>query len=298
MRLLLIDGHYYAYRSFYAIQHLHNSRGEPTNMLYGMTKTLQRMLSDVQPDYAAVIMDGGLPAERMAAQPDYKANRAETPAPMAQQMPWIDRLVPALGFPLLCLEGEEADDLIASYTRAVAAETELSVIIATNDKDIMQLVGSRVTIYQPGPEGFNLLDAAGVEEKWGVPPEKIGEILILTGDSVDNIPGVPGIGPKTAAQLVRQFGTVAAMLNRMGEIKSEKQRAAIEQARELLARNQVMVRLRESLPLPTPWRDLLVRPDWPAQAALFAELEFKTLQRQAEAHLTTQPKPLQQVELF
>lgn len=267
-------------------------------MLYGMTKTLQRMLSDVQPDYAAVIMDGGLPAERMAAQPDYKANRAETPAPMVQQMPWIDRLVPALGFPLLCMDGEEADDLIASYTRAVAAEENLHVIIATNDKDIMQLVGPQVKIYQPGPEGFHLLDAAGVEEKWGVPPEKIGEILTLTGDSVDNIPGVPGIGPKTAAQLVRQFGTVEAMLERMAEIKSDKQRASIEQSRELLARNRVMVGLRESLALPIPWRELIVRPDWPAQVALFTELEFKTFQRQAEAKVAVQPKPLQQDELF
>jgi DNA polymerase-1 len=297
MKLLLVDGHYYAYRSFYAIRHLTNSRQEPTNMLYGYAKALKRMVVDLQPDYAAVVMDGGLPVERLAVQGDYKANRAETPPDLVKQLPLLERLVTAMGISHLVVPGEEADDVIASYARAMPPEGP-QVVIATNDKDIMQMVNERIRIYQPGSDGFTLLDSAGVEEKWGVPPHQVGEVLRLTGDSVDNIPGVPGVGPKTAAGLVRQFGSVEALLANLAQVKNEKLRLALEQSCELIIRNRTMVGLRTGLALPKPWSELKIQPDWVAQVKLFQELEFKTFTREAEEAMARQAKPMSQQELF
>ena len=293
MRLLLVDGHYYAYRSFYAIRSLSNSRGEPTNALYGLAKTLKRMNAELKPDLAAFILDGGLPASRMEVQPDYKANRSETPPDLAAQFPLLGAVAAVLGHTTICVEGEEADDLLASYARE-ASRRGIEVILATNDKDLMQLVGETggaVTVYQPvtGGEGFGLLDSAGVTAKWGVPPERIGDLLTLTGDAVDNIPGVPGVGPKTAAALLQEHGTLDALIEVVAtaptRIKSEKLRAALVAARESghLARNRIMVSLRDALPLPVTIDELLFRPDPAQQAALFAKLEFRTLQREAEA---------------
>ncbi len=266
-------------------------------MLYGFTKALKRMLADLQPDYAAVIMDGGLPKERLAVQQDYKANRSETPPELVQQLPFLERLVPALGISHLMVEGEEADDVIASYALAVQ-QNGPDVVIATNDKDIMQMVNSRTLIYQPGSEGFALLDGAGVEEKWGVPPHLVGAVLTLTGDSVDNIPGVPGFGPKTAANLIRQFGSVDALMANLSQVKNDKQRLALEQSSELITRNRTMVGLRTGLTLPKPWQDLKILPDLPAQVKLFQELEFKTFTREAQESLTKGAKPISQRELF
>ncbi|HEY8965569.1 MAG TPA: 5'-3' exonuclease H3TH domain-containing protein, partial [Candidatus Methylacidiphilales bacterium] len=303
MRLLLVDGHYYAYRSFYAIRSLTNSRGEPTNALYGLAKTLKRMVADLRPDAAAFILDGGMDA-RLELQPDYKANRSETPPDLLSQFDRLGDVARVLGFAPIQVEGEEADDLLASYARA-AVRSGHEAILATNDKDLMQLVddAGRTTIYQPAPAaamkagepGFALLDAAAVTEKWGVPPARIGDLLALTGDAVDNIPGVPGVGPKTAAGLLRDHGTLDALLAALAadpaRVKSEKLRAALLEAVASghLARNRVMVALREGLPLPIPMEDLLLRPDPKAQAALFAELEFRTFQREAEALLAAAP---------
>ncbi|SDT92592.1 DNA polymerase-1 [Verrucomicrobium sp. GAS474] len=311
MRLLLVDGHYYAYRSFYAIRHLTNSRGEPTNALYGLAKALKRMIAELRPDAAAFILDGGLDA-RIELQPDYKANRSETPPDLLAQFDHLGDVARVLGFTPICVDGEEADDLIASYARE-ASRRGVEVVIATNDKDIMQLVGpgrepghGAITIYQPvtgggvaGAPDFALLDAAAVFDKWGVPPERIGDLLTLTGDAVDNIPGVPGVGPKTAATLITQHGTLDLLLALLdadpdgaspglkAKIKSDKLRAALCAAHRSghLARNRVMVSLRDALALPVPLDGLALRPDFAAQAALFARFEFKTFQREAEARL-------------
>jgi len=290
MKLLLVDGHYYAYRSFYAIRELSNSRGEPTNMLYGMAKALRRMIADLRPDFAAVVMDGGLPAHRTAEQSAYKANRSETPELLSKQLPYLEQLVPALGFGYLCVEGEEADDVLASYACAASARG-IETILATNDKDLMQLVCNAdaatgrgaVRVYQPNKEGYELIDPAAVVTKWGVAPEQIGDILMLTGDAVDNIPGVPGVGPKTAAGWIREFGSVDRLLENLPALKSERHRQMLEAARPQIASNRIMVLLRTELPLPRPIDELPLRPDPARQAELFASYEFKTLLREAQA---------------
>lgn len=282
MKLLLVDGHYYAYRSFFAIAGLTNSKGEPTNAVYGFTKALRRMLADVQPDLAVVIFDGGLPAERMELLPQYKQNRSEMPSEMAVQLPVIDRMTELLGFPRIEVEGQEADDVIACY--AVEAKARgWETVIATNDKDIMQLVDGQLTIYSPGKDGqFALIGPEGVREKWGVAPAQIADVLSLTGDSSDNIPGIPGIGPKTAATLINQFGTIEALLEHPEQIARDKLRESILAGIEQIKINRRMVELNCKLPLPRPIEEFTVSPRYPELIAELKTLEFKGLTKEVE----------------
>jgi len=288
-RLLLIDGHYYAFRSFYAIQNLTSPTGEPTNAVFGCVKAFFRMIDQLKPELAVVFFDEGLPKTRLALQPDYKGNRAETPEMLVSQFPVIRRVLPALGLKAVSVEGEEADDLIASYARA-GQEKGLEVVVATNDKDLMQLVNETCFIYRPEQEGFQLMGIPEVEKKWGVPPRQLLELLILTGDSVDNIPGVPGVGPKTAASLIQSHGSVQGILEHLSSIKQERIRKLLEESREILDHNRRMMELRFDLPLVVPLEDLVIRPDYEAQAREFEALGFKSFFREAKAKLQ-QPSP-------
>lgn len=283
MRLLLVDGHYYAYRSFFAIRDLANSRGEPTNAVFGFVKALRKMLSDVKPDAAAVVWDAGLPERRMQLLPAYKQQREETPGDLAVQFPVIEEAVTALGVRNVSLEGHEADDLIASYA-AASRKAKAEVVIATNDKDIWALVGDGVRIYSTNKtdlkdpkDGFALLGPAEVEAKWGVPPRQIPDVLALTGDAVDNIPGVEGVGPKTAARLVREHGAVSLLAENPGVIKNEKLRDKVAAAADRLRDNLELVRLGHDLPLPVAPRDLRIEPDPAAVVALARKCEFRSL---------------------
>ncbi len=297
MKLLLVDGHYYAYRSFYAIAGLTNSKGEPTNAVYGFTKALRRMLADVQPDFAVVVFDGGLPAERMELLPQYKQNRSEMPPEMSAQLPVIDKITELLGFPRIEVEGQEADDVIACYA-VEAKKRGAEIVIATNDKDIMQLVDDKLRIYSPGKDGqFALIDAGGVREKWGVAPAQIADVLSLTGDSSDNIPGIPGVGPKTAAALIQQFGTIEALLDHPEQIARDKLRESILAGVGQIKINRRMVELNCKLPLPRPLEELTVNPRYPELIAELKSLEFKTLTKEVEkeagqiAPATPSPSP-------
>lgn len=295
-RLLLVDGHYFLYRSFFAIRGLTNSRGEPTNAIYGFTKALRKMLGDVAPDFAAVIWDAGLPERRTALQPEYKQTRTEMPADLRVQEEPMQQLVRSIGLGSLWIDGVEADDLIASYARAHDGET----IIATNDKDILQMVDDRTWIYSTAKAdvvdpkaGFALLGIPEVRAKWGVPPERIGDVLALTGDSSDNIPGVSGIGSKTATALIAQFGSIHELLARTHEIEKEKVREKIEAARDQILQNLEMVRLDTDLPLPLPIDQLPIRPNYPELITALAGFEFKTLLAEAteEARRAGVPLP-------
>src|SRR5258707_12982548 len=227
MKLLLIDGHYYVYRSFFAIQNLSNSRGEPTNAIFGFTKTVRRMLKDLQPELGAVVWDEGVPQKRMDLQPAYKETRKEMPTAMIPQLDFIQKLTPLLGFRTISLPNTEADDLMGCYAVAGYKQPQMEVVLATNDKDLFQLVGPCVKVYTTAKadlaspkDAFALLGEDQVTAKWDVPPGLIGDVLALTGDSVDNIPGI-GIGRKGAAALIREFGGVETVLANVEEIKSE-----------------------------------------------------------------------------
>lgn len=287
MRLLLVDGHYFLYRSFFAIRGLKNSKGEPTNAIYGFIKALRKMVADVRPDRAAVIWDAGMPARRVELQPAYKQNRTEMPDELRPQEDWLQERMPMVGLQSLWIGNTEADDLIASYALA-ARRDGAEVVIATNDKDIMQLVGEGISIYtstKGGPKetGFALLGVAEVSAKWGVPPARIADVLALTGDASDNIPGVPGVGPKTAASLVEACGTVERMLEHPEAIANPKLREKIATHRELIVANREMVRLDDDLPLPVAWKELVIEPRYPELIAALRECEFGSLLREIEA---------------
>lgn len=300
MRLLLVDGHYYLYRSFFAIRGLTNSRGEPTNAIYGFTKALRRMIADVKPDRAAVIWDRGIAARRATLQPDYKAQRPPMPDDMKVQEKQMQDLVPLLGVASLWLPDTEADDLIASY----AAQHEGETVIATNDKDILQLVNERIRIYSTNKadlaagETFALLGIDAVRAKWDVEPAQIADVLALTGDASDNIPGVDGIGPKKAAALVRDFGSVEALLERAETLPAGKMREAILASRQRIVENRSMVGLDLDLALPMPISALTIQPRYPELLEALRHCEFRTLLAEVEKEAGIAAAPATQGELF
>ena len=283
MKLLLIDGHYYVYRSFFAIPNLSNSRGEPTNAIFGFTKTLRLMMKHLQPELGAVFWDEGLPKKRVELQPTYKETRKEMPLPMVPQLDFIrNTLTPLLGFKNIALPNTEADDLMGCYALA-ACKHNHEVILATNDKDLYQLVGPCVRVYSTAKadlaapkDAFALLGEAEVTEKWGVPPALIGDVLAIAGDSVDNIPGA-GIGRKAAAALVVEHGGLDALLGNLEKVKSVRTREKLVAAREQILQNRKMVELDCETELPTPVDELRIQPKYPALVEVMEKCEFKSL---------------------
>ena len=284
MRLLLIDGHYYVYRSFFAIPNLSNSRGEPTNAIFGFTKTLRLMLKHLQPDLGAVVWDEGLPQKRVELQPAYKETRKEMPKPMVPQLEFIQKQLTALlGFRNISLPNTEADDLMGCYAIAACKRSGMDVVLATNDKDLFQLVGPCVKIYTTAKadlpsakDAFALLGEQQVTAKWDVPPGLIGDVLALTGDSVDNIPGI-GIGRKSAAALISEFGGLESLLNNFDKVKSVRTREKLAAAREQILQNRKMVDLDCQMDLPVPIDDLRLEPNYPGLIAALEKCEFKSL---------------------
>jgi 5'-3' exonuclease len=284
MKLLLIDGHYYVYRSFFAIPNLSNSRGEPTNAIFGFTKTLRLMLKHLQPDLGAVVWDEGVPQRRVELQPAYKETRKEMPTPMVPQLEFIqETLTRLLGFKNISLPDTEADDLMGCYAIAACKRPGMEVVLATNDKDLYQLVGSCVKVYTTAKvdlaslkDAFALLGEDQVTAKWDVPPKLIGDVLALTGDSVDNIPGV-GFGRKTAAALIREHGSLAALLANIDKVKNQRTREKLANARDQILQNRKMVDLDCHLELPAAIDDLRIEPDYPKLIAALEKCEFKSL---------------------
>ena len=302
MKLLLIDGHYYVYRSFFAIQNLSNSRGEPTNAIYGFTKTVRRMLKDLQPEMGAVFWDEGLPQRRVDLQPGYKETRKEMPLPMIPQLDFIRNLTPVMGFKNISLPNTEADDLMGCY--AIAAKKRgWEVVLATNDKDLFQLVNDKVKVYTTAKadlasakDTHALLGETEVIAKWDVPPPLIGDVLAIAGDSVDNIPGA-GIGRKAAAALVREHGGLEPLLNNLDKVKSTRTREKLAAARDQILQNRKMVELDCDTELPVPLDDLRIRPDYPSLLEVLEKCEFKSLlqevrEEQSKAGVATQSELL------
>jgi 5'-3' exonuclease len=283
VKLLLIDGHYYVYRSYFAILNLSNSRGEPTNAIFGFTKTLRLMIKHLQPDLGAVFWDEGLPERRVQLQPAYKETRKEMPQPMVPQLDYIqNELTELLGFKNISLPNTEADDLMGCYALA-AQKRGIDVVLATNDKDLYQLVSPTTKVYSTAKadlvspkDAFALLGETEVTTKWEVPPSSIGDVLALTGDSVDNIPGA-GFGRKTAAALIREHGSLDQLLENLDQVKSEKAREKLTNAREQIMQNRKMVQLECDIELPVPIDELRITPQYPALIASLEKNEFKSL---------------------
>jgi 5'-3' exonuclease len=283
MKLLLIDGHYYVYRSFFAIPNLSNSRGEPTNAIFGFTKTLRLMLKHLQPELGAVVWDEGVPQKRVELQPAYKETRKEMPKPMIPQLEFIQELTPMLGFRNISVPDTEADDLMGCYALAACKRPGMEVVLATNDKDLYQLVGPCVKVYTTAKadlaspkDAFALLGEDQVTAKWEVPPRLIGDVLALTGDSVDNIPGI-GLGRKTAAALIRESGGLESLLKNIDKVKSARNQEKLANAREQILQNRKMVDLDCHLELPVPIDQLRIEPDYPNLIRALEQCEFKSL---------------------
>ena len=283
MKLLLIDGHYYVYRSFFAIPNLSNSKGEPTNAIFGFTKTLRLMIKHLQPELGAVFWDEGMPERRVKLQPAYKETRKEMPKPMVPQLDFIQKLTPYLGFRNISLPNTEADDLMGCYAMAACKRPQMEVILATNDKDLYQLVGPCVKVYTTAKadlaspkDAFALLNEDHVTAKWEVQPNLIGDVLALAGDSVDNIPGI-GLGRKTAAALIREFGGLEPLLANLDKVKNARTRDKLANAQQQILQNRRMVDLDCNLDLPVPIDELRIAPDFPNLIRVLEQCEFKSL---------------------
>jgi DNA polymerase-1 len=274
-RLLIVDGHAYAYRAFHAIRGLRSPSGMATNAIYGFVKMLGKMRAALEPARMIVVWDGGLSAERMALLPEYKAQRPEMPDELKPQLNEMTAYLDAAGIASYCGDGVEADDYIACLAR-LAADAGMTVVIASADKDFMQLVSARVGLLNPNDKSGTIWTDEQVRAKTGVSPPQIADWLSLMGDSVDNIPGVPGVGPKTAADLLNRFGSAAGLLARLDEVKPERLRAALAGAAGAVRRNQKMTRLRDDLPCDFSPAALKVRPaDAGRLRELFARWGFK-----------------------
>lgn len=283
LRLLIVDGHAYAYRAFHAIRSLRSPSGQPTNAVYGFIKMLAKLRTILEPTHLLVVWDGGLSSERTKALPEYKAQRPEMPADLAGQLDEIVAYLRAAGIASFCQEGIEADDYIACMARRATREG-LEVVIASSDKDFMQLVGPGVGLFNPNDKSESVWSAEQVRVKSGVEPGQIVDWLALVGDSVDNIPGVPGVGTKTAADLLNQFGSMKNLYARLGEVKSERLRHALKESFAVVQRNVELVRLKDELPCDLDLDELRERPaDGEMLGQLFRRWGFRSLLAELES---------------
>jgi DNA polymerase-1 len=237
----------------------------------------------LRPDLAAIFWDEGMPERRVQLQPAYKQQRVAMPEKMIPQLDFIRSFVRPMGIQSIALPNTEADDLMGCYVLAAVPEQH-EVVLSTNDKDLFQLVSDKVKVYSTNKvdlkhpkDSHALLGIQEVTEKWGVPPAGIGEVLALTGDSVDNIPGVDGIGLKTASALIRQFGTVHNLLENLKDIASEKLRKRLEEGRTQILQNREMVKLDLEHLLPVPIAELKIQPIYDEYLKGLEQCEFKSL---------------------
>jgi len=281
-KLLIVDGHAYAYRAFFAIRALSSPSGAATNAIYGFIRMLAKAKSLIQPTHVAVVWDGGLARERMDLLPEYKAQRPEMPSDLESQLDQIVDYLHAVNMASYLKDGCEADDCIAAITEdAVAAGWE--VVIATSDKDFMQLVSPKVRLLNPSDKTETLMGVEEVRAKTGVEPTQIVDWLSLIGDSVDNIPGAPGVGPKTAMDLLHQFGSIDGIYQRLSEVRSERVRTSLENSAKAVRRNQQLVKLRLEAPCEVAIEELALKPgDFRALRELFLGWGFKTLLHELE----------------
>jgi len=287
--LLLVDGSSYLYRAYHALQraNLRNSKGEPTGAIYGVINMLRRLLKEMPADYAACVFDAKGKTFRDDLYPEYKANRPAMPDDLVAQLGPLKEAIAALGWPLLEVEGVEADDVIGTLARE-AERNGARVIIASGDKDLTQLVNAAITIENADPRDGRreVLDEAGVAKKFGVRPERMIDYLTLVGDSVDNVPGVADVGPVTAVKWLAEYETLDNLVAHAAEIegkRGENLRKALPwlpQARELLT-------VKCDVKLPLKLQDLVMRPrDTAKLAGLFERLGFKTWRQELDGKET------------
>lgn len=274
--LFLVDGSGYIFRAFFALpQNLTNPQGQPVGAVLGFTNMLMKLLTDLHAPYIAVVFDAKRENFRNEIYPEYKANRDETPEDLKPQFGLIREATAAFDIPALEIEGYEADDLIATYAK-LAKEQGKKVTIVGTDKDLMQLVDDDIRMFDPIKNRY--LDADDVMKKFGVAPDKVVDVQALAGDSTDNIPGVPGIGVKTAALLINEYGDLETLLARAEEIKQPKRREALIENAELARISKQLVTLAKDAEIPLSLEDLKHRDqDMPKLLSFLNEQGFKSV---------------------
>ena len=279
--ILIIDGHAAAYRAFYAVRDLSTREGQPTNALYGFIRQLRQLEAQWKPSRVVVTFDGGSPAHRLEKCPEYKAQRSPMPDELRSQLPLIEEFLAAAGIPSIRLDQQEADDVMA--TLAVRAEQAgATARLATSDKDLMQMVTPRIRMVPPGKTSEEL-DPGGVEAKTGVRPDQIVDWLALIGDTADNIPGIRGVGPKTATKLIQQFGSLEACLARTDEIESASLREKVEAGRDVARLNVELMVLDRAVPGVPEWQDIPEpSPDEARLYEFYSRYELRQFAREAQ----------------
>ncbi|MHB8711432.1 MAG: DNA polymerase I [Trichloromonadaceae bacterium] len=276
-RLYLIDGSSYIYRAYFAIRHLSNSKGLATNAIFGFTNMLLKVVREHAPDHLAVVFDSKGPTFRKDIYPEYKANRAAMPEDLVPQIPLIKELVRAFNMPALEVPGFEADDIIATLARRFEAQG-LAITVVTGDKDLMQIVSERVRLLDTMKD--QICGLPEVAERFGGTPDKVIEVQALAGDSSDNVPGIPGVGEKTAVKLINEFGTVENLLANLDQVKGKLQEKLREFGHQAILSKR-LVTLIDSMDLELDYPAFaLSAPNRPALTALFKELEFPKLMQE------------------
>jgi len=275
MDLYLIDGNSYFHRAFHAIKSLTNSKGTPTNAVYGFTTMILKILREKKPDALAIIFDTPEPTKRHRLYEHYKAQRPETPGDLLIQIPLIKDVIKAFGIPIFEMPGWEADDVICTLAVKAAAQ-QAHVFIVSGDKDMMQAVNNFIKIYDPMKDV--IIDKEYIMGRFEMPPERIAEIMALTGDAIDNVPGIKGIGEKTAKSLILKAGGLDSLLDHPERIENARMRKLIMENIEDIKFSRVLVTIDTDLPVEPHLQDLAVRePDWKTLLQLFTELEFRSL---------------------
>ena len=273
--LYLVDGMSNIYRAYHAIQGLTNKQGLPTNAVLGFTNMLRKLIEEEKPDYLGVAIDVPGPTIRHERYAGYKATRRPMPEDLVQQIPYILQVCEVLRIPVISCERYEADDVIGTLARQ-AVEEGLQVVMVTIDKDMFQLVSDQVTLLDT--RTMTRLDPSKVEEKFGVMPEKVVDVLSLVGDPSDNIPGAPGIGQKGARQLIQEYGGLDNLLSSRDQISRKSYRESLQENEELIRQSLDLVTIRKDLPVELNLDELrLSEPEYEGAQKLFAELEFSAL---------------------
>ncbi len=285
-RFFILDGTALAYRAYFAmISHpLINSRGENTSAIFGFANYLMKIIGDEKPDYLVAVFDTPEPTFRHKEYPEYKATREKMPEEMAGQLGNIKKMLNSFGVPTIERPGYEADDVIGTLA-LLAAKENIDVYMVTGDKDFMQLITPRIKMYKPGRSGTDveIVDEKGVEKKFGVKPSQVIEVLALTGDAVDNVPGIKGVGEKTAIPLIQKYGTVEKVLANADMIDKPALREKIKTGKEMARLSRKLVTIKTDVPLGVDFHSLKERnPDGAEVARLFNELEFRTLLKRAQ----------------
>ncbi|MDR3629345.1 MAG: DNA polymerase I [Desulfocapsaceae bacterium] len=271
----LIDGSAYIYRAYHAIVPLSNSRGVPTHAVLGFVNIIHRLLKEKKPEYMAVAFDSRGPVFRHEMYPDYKANRPSMPEDLAVQIPYIKRFVAACNIPSFEKPGVEADDIIASASRYLAGQG-YEIIIVSSDKDLLQLVGDHVVMWDPMRD--RVYDAEEVRKKYNVGPEQLLDCFALIGDSSDNVPGVAGIGPKTAEKLINEHGSLDGVYGQLEKMKASKMKQRLEESRDMAYLSRQLINLKTDVDVSSNIADYcLPRADDEQLQELYKELEFKRL---------------------